>query len=69
MRFEWSGEGRTTTHVSPPGPVAGPSETIAANSRKTFNVAEIVPDVFEVSTKVTSSVPVIAERAMYGDRK
>lgn len=21
MRFEWSGEDRTTTHVSPPGPV------------------------------------------------
>jgi len=36
---------------------------------KTFNVAETVPGVFEVSTKVTSNVPVIAEMSMYGDGK
>jgi len=57
------------TYMTPTGPVTGPSETIAANSRKTFNVAETVPGVYEVSTKVTSNAPVIAERAMYGDAK
>jgi pimeloyl-ACP methyl ester carboxylesterase len=57
------------TYMTPSGPVNGPSETIAANSRKTFNIAETVPGVYEVSAKVTSNVPVIAERAMYGDVK
>jgi hypothetical protein len=57
------------TYMTPSGPVTGPSETMAANSRKTFNVAETVPGVYEVSTKVTSNKPVIAERAMYGDEK
>ncbi len=57
------------TYMTPSGPVNGPSETIAANSRTTFNVAETVPGLLEVSTKVTSNVPVIAERAMYGDAK
>jgi hypothetical protein len=55
------------TYMTPTGPVTGPKETIAANSRKTFNMAETVPGVYEVSTKVTSNVPVITERAMYGD--
>ncbi|MBU4173864.1 MAG: hypothetical protein KJ686_03025 [Actinobacteria bacterium] len=57
------------TYMTPSGPVVGPSETIGSNSRKTFNVAETVPGVYEVSTKVTSNLPVIAEKAMYGDGK
>ena len=54
------------TYMTPAGLVGGPFETIPANSRKTFNVADTVPGVYEVATRVTSSVPVIAERAMYG---
>jgi len=57
------------TYMTSSGPVDGPAETIPANSRKTFNVADTVPGVFEVSTRVTSNIPVIAERAMYGDGK
>ncbi len=54
------------TYMTPDGPVTGPSKTLAANSRQTFNVAESVPGAWAVSTEVTSDVPVIAERAMYG---
>jgi hypothetical protein len=40
---------------------------LAPHSRKTFNVADTVGQVWEVSTRVTSDKPVIAERAMYGN--
>ncbi|MBU4174986.1 MAG: hypothetical protein KJ907_12190 [Actinobacteria bacterium] len=59
----------TLTYMTPTGAVNGPSATIGANSRESFNVADTVPGQWEVSTEVTSSVPVIAERAMYwGER-
>jgi len=45
----------------------GPTVVLAPHSRKTFNVAETVGQVWEVSTKVSSDKPVIAERAMYGN--
>ena len=45
----------------------GPSVVLAPHSRKTFNVADTVGQVWEVSTRVTSDKPVIAERAMYGN--
>ena len=48
------------------GAVPGPSETLDPNSRMTFNVAETV-STYEVSTKVTSNIPVVVERAVYGD--
>jgi Peptidase_C39 like family/Family of unknown function (DUF5719) len=54
------------TYMTPSGPVAGPTATLPANSRKTFFVADRVPGQWSVSTKVASDVPVIAERAMYG---
>jgi hypothetical protein len=57
----------TLTYMTPAGPVAGPSETLAAHTRKTYNVADYVPWEWQVSTKVVSTLPVIAERAMYGD--
>ena len=57
------------TYMTPEGPVQGPSETIPANSRQTYNVASTIPDCWEVSTKVTSDEPVIAERAVYGDSR
>ena len=57
----------TLTYMTPAGPVDGPSVTLPAHSRQTFNVADTVPWEWEVSTKVVASAPVIAERAMYGD--
>ncbi len=56
----------TLTFMTPDGPVAGPTVSVGANSRRTFFVADTVPDEWSVSTKVTSNRPVIAERAMYG---
>jgi hypothetical protein len=47
-------------------PPVGPIE-LPAKSRKTFNVADSLPDNWQVSTTVTSDQPVIAERAMYWD--
>jgi C1A family cysteine protease len=53
------------TYMTAAGPVAGPTIALAANSRKSFNVADTVANQYEVSTKVTSDRPVVAERAMY----
>jgi hypothetical protein len=61
-----SGTTVNLTYMTPSGPVAGPSETIEAHSRKTFNVGDTVL-AWEVSTRVDSDMPVIAERAMYGN--
>ena len=57
------------TYMTPAASEIGPTASLPPNSRMTFNVAETVPGIYEVSTEVTSNVPVIAERAMYGDRK
>ena len=57
----------TLTYMTPGGPVNGPSKTLPANSRQTFNVGDTVPGEWQVSTMVTSTQPVIAERSMYGD--
>ena len=55
------------TFMTPSGAVDGPAETLAPNSRKTYNVGSTVPGAWEVSTKVNcSNNNVIAERAMYG---
>ncbi|MBU1672170.1 MAG: hypothetical protein KKF41_11755, partial [Actinobacteria bacterium] len=55
----------TLTYMTPDGEKAGPVLEIDANSRKSVNVAETVPGEWDVSTKVTSDVPVIAERSVY----
>ncbi len=57
------------TYMTPSGSVKGPSTTIKANTRKSFYVADTVPNVWDVSTKVTSDRPVVAERSMYGNGK
>ncbi len=54
------------TYMTPGGERTGPSLTLPANSRKTFFVSDTVPDQWQVSTRVTADVPVIAERSMYG---
>ena len=55
----------TFTYMTETGPVAGPEFELPANSRKTINVAETVPDCWSVSTMVDASAPVIVERAVY----
>jgi hypothetical protein len=58
------------TYMTADGPVKGPAATVPPDSRMTFNVAETVPDRYDVSTVVTSSRRVAVERSMYGnDRK
>ncbi|MHB8896033.1 MAG: IPT/TIG domain-containing protein [Candidatus Geothermincolia bacterium] len=54
------------TYMTPSGPKAGPSETLAPNSRKSYDVGATVSSSWSVSTQVTSDVPVAAERVMFG---
>jgi hypothetical protein len=53
------------TYMTPDGVVDGPEFELAPGARTSFNLAETLPETREVSTKVESSRPVIAERAMY----
>ena len=53
------------TYMTSTGPVKGPTVTLEPMSRKSVNVGETVPDCWDVSTRVTSDAPVIAERSMY----
>jgi len=59
----------TLTYMTPGGEIAGPTQTIDANSRYTFNVANHAPGQDSVSTKVTADTGVIAERAMYWNNR
>ncbi|MDD5749101.1 MAG: DUF5719 family protein, partial [Actinomycetota bacterium] len=54
------------SYMTSEGEVKGPNITLAPQSRTTFNVGSTVPNNWQVSTRVTSSKPVIAERSMYG---
>jgi hypothetical protein len=57
-------------YMNAAGSQAGPTLNMAAHSRTTVNIADTLPNDWQVSTQVTSDVPVIAERAMYwGNRK
>jgi Family of unknown function (DUF5719) len=53
-------------YMTKEGQVNGPTVNIPPNSRKSFSVSDTVPNVWDVSTTVTSNVPVVAERSMYG---
>jgi len=55
----------TVTYLTGTGETAGPSFQMAANSRKTIKVNDQLPANTDVSTKVTGTQPIIAERAMY----
>jgi nitrogen fixation protein FixH len=55
------------TYMTPEGERQGPAVTLPANSRKSFYVADSVPNQWQVSTRVTADSPVIAERSMYGN--
>ncbi len=56
----------TLTYMTPGGKFAQPPLTVPANSRRTVRVNDALPGV-DVSTRVWSNLPVIAERAMYWD--
>ncbi|MBU4174602.1 MAG: hypothetical protein KKB90_05560 [Actinobacteria bacterium] len=47
----------------------GPELKLPPGHRTTVNVAETCPDLWDVSTKITSSEPVISERAMYWNNR
>lgn len=51
--------------MTPTGAKDGPTLSLKGNTRQTVNVADTVPNEWSVSTKVTSDLPVIAERSMY----
>jgi Family of unknown function (DUF5719)/IPT/TIG domain len=57
----------TLTYMTESGKAQGPTVDIGANSRETFFAADSVPDRWSVSTQVTSDLPVIAERSVYGN--
>jgi len=57
------------TYMTQKGAVDGPALQIAANSRKSFKVSDACPGEWEVSTKVESDRPVVAERSMYGNSR
>jgi hypothetical protein len=58
---------RVTVHyMTPNGPVEGPVVRMRPRSRRTINVADTVPNAWEVSTRVTADRPVVVERSMYG---
>ncbi len=55
----------TITYMNEAGPQPGPEVEIPANSRKSVNVADALPNDVQVSTRVTSDRPIIAERSVY----
>ena len=55
------------TYQTSAGPALGPHFTMAPNSRKTINIGEGMPPNEDVSTVVTGTKPLVAERAMYWD--
>ena len=55
------------TYQTGSGPVEGPAFTMAPGSRRTVKVNDSVPPNSDVSTTVSGSRPLVAERAMYWD--
>ena len=53
------------TYMTDSGEIQGPEFSLGAGRRESVYVADTVPGTWEVSTKVESSVPVVAERAVY----
>lgn len=54
-------------YMTSEGKVSGPSFSIKAGSRKTVYAGDTVKDSFNLSALITSDIPVIAERSMYGN--
>ena len=51
--------------MTPQGTVEGPRQVLPPGTRRTFRVNDLLSS-WEVSTRVSSDVPVVAERAVYG---
>ena len=56
----------TVTHMTPSGAGAAPAITVPANSRTTLRLNDTMPGT-DLSTRVSGSLPIVAERAMYWD--
>ncbi|MHB8896579.1 MAG: Vgb family protein [Candidatus Geothermincolia bacterium] len=56
----------TVTYMTPEGPKPQAAFKMDANSRKTIRVNDVLPGT-DLSTRVTGTLPIIAERAMYWD--
>lgn len=56
----------TVTYMTPGGPVPQEPFMMAPNSRRTIRVNDVLPNA-DFSTRVTGTLPIIAERAMYWD--
>ena len=59
----------TTVFSDMTGTVAQLDTTMPAQSRYTIKVSDYVPDNFQVSTSITSTEPIVAERSMYWDSR
>jgi len=53
------------TYMTPQGQSPGPEADLPPGSRQTFNVADMMPNQWSVSTKVDADQPVVAERSEY----
>lgn len=55
------------SYMTDTGPVTGPTITLKAHTRESLNVADVAPEVWSVSTKVTATQQICVERAVYGN--
>ena len=53
------------TYMTPEGQAPGPEADLQPGTRQTFNVADLMPNQWSVSTKVDADQPVVAERSQY----
>jgi hypothetical protein len=56
------------TFMTNSGPVAGPNATLPPMTRQTWKANEYIAD-WNVSTMINASLPVVAERSMYGNNR
>ncbi len=59
----------TLRYLTPDGAAAGPTALLPPRSRHTFNIADTVPDTWEVSTMVSSDRDIVVERSVYGGNR
>lgn len=55
------------TYLTPAGSIGGPNLVLGPCTRRTVNVADTVPNQWDVSTIIESDVPVAAERTTFWD--
>jgi hypothetical protein len=59
----------TLTFMTKNGPVSGPTVTLPPGTRQTVNVADYVPNTWDVSTVVNGNNAIVVERAMYWNNR